>query len=66
MDSATQYSAGAVVADTGMEAAIGALDSYWISRFELLTPYNLIKLLSNDFLSLHGINPRTDSSTASQ
>ena len=33
MDATTRYSAEAVVNNTGMEAAIGVLDSHWISYF---------------------------------
>ena len=41
--------------DTGIKAAIGVLDSYRISPFGLLTPYNLIKLLpiKNSMISEH-------------
>ena len=33
MDATTRYSAGTVVNGTGMEAAIGVVDSHWISPF---------------------------------
>ena len=55
MDATTRYSAGAVLNDTGMEAAIGVLESHWIPPFVLLTPHNLIKLLpiKSSMISYH-------------
>ena len=61
MDATTRYSADAVVSDTEMEAAIGVIDSFWISPFWVPNYLQLDRAFSrielNDFLSLHGINP---------
>ena len=48
--------------DTGMEAAIGVLDSHWISPSWAPDSIQFDQAFANkefsDFLSLHGINPR--------
>ena len=62
IDSKTRYSAGAVVNDTGMEVAIGVLDSHWISPVWAHDSIQFDQAYANkefnDFLSLHRINPR--------
>ena len=62
MDATTRYSAGAVLNDTGMDAAIGFLDSHWISPFWVPESIKFDQAFANkvfnDFLSLHDINPR--------
>ena len=59
MDASTRYSAGLVVPNTGMEAAIEAIGSHWISSFLASTSIQFDQDFANmhftDFLSLHDI-----------
>ena len=62
LDAKTRYSAGTVIADTGMNSTIGAVDSHSISPFGPPNLSNLPKAFANkgftEFLSLHGIKAR--------
>ena len=58
----TRYSVGAVVPDTGMEAATSILDSHWISQFSAPKAILFDQAFVNErflqFLELFGIEPR--------
>ena len=62
MCASTRYSVGSVVPDTGMDAAINALDSHWISPFWAPKAIQVDQAFANDpffkFLEFHGIEAR--------
>ncbi len=62
MDSATRYSAGAVVPDTAMDSAITSLESLWISPFWAFDAVLYDPAFKNDkfqsYLSKHSIEAR--------
>ena len=62
MDATTRYSAVTDVPDSSMETPIEVLDSHRISPFRapdsIQFDQAFVNKEFNDFLSLHGINPR--------
>ena len=62
MDATTRYSAGTVVPDTGMGAAIEVVDSLWVYSFWAPTSIQFDQAFNNKkfngFLSLHDISVR--------